>query len=1077
MRNIYFYKFLLIVCANFIVLTVFSQDHKTIKGTVYSESSNTPISGVTILLKSNSRQFSTDEFGEYIITNINNNETLVFSYLGYETQEIFVSELSEITLDVYLKNVIDDIEEVIVNTGYQKLPKERVTGSFSVVDNELFNRNPSGDLISRLEGVTNGLLFEMPSSNDAPSSNPNLRVRGLSTIHGESRPLIVLDNFPYEGDIKNINPNDVESVTILKDAAAASIWGARAGNGVIVITTKKGMLDSAPVINFNTNRTITNKPDLYYNQSQLPPNEYIELEKIMFQRGLYKKNDWTALTPAVELLFEKEDGLIDESTANLRLEELKKYDIRNEASSYLYRKGISQQFSLNVMGGTKKHQYYISAGYNNNSRSSYGDDDRKLTLNAKNSFELIDNLTINSSVTYVKNNANSNGITYFSLNPSGHSNIYSYARLLNEEGTSLPIIKYNRLVYTDKALDLGLLDWHYRPIDELSINDNQSSSDEIKVNTSVNYQFFKAFNAEVLYQYQNYGSRVNNHFSEESYTARNLINSYTQLDGTRPIPLGGILDKSSSLYEAHYGRFQLSYNTNFNKLHEVNVLGGYEVRQEFDKSFGQSRLYGYDDDILTYSTNLNFDDNFLLRPNLSGRIPYGSSSGSEVIDRFVSYYANLSYIYNNKYSLTASTRWDASNIFGVSFNQKGVPLWSTGASWTLSNEPFFNLDWVSYAKLRMTYGANGNVVRSVSALPVLTYFGIFNITTGLPAGTISSVGNPDLKWEKVNIINLGLDYSLLGGRLSGSIEWYRKNSVDLIGEDLLDPTTGVFYTGVVYNIENRRNYASLKTSGVDVELKSVNLKERFRWETSVLFNYSQNKITDYYTRQNARAIDFLQGTPPVVEGVSKESLYAIPWYNLDETGSPLVLVEGELSRDYDAYFNDLEYEDLINVGSYIPPFFGSLRNTFNWSSFSIDFNLVWKFGHKYRRKSINYNDLFGSSHVMHSDYIKRWQSPGDELTTNVPSMPEVGSLRRDQAYVFSEALIESGNHIRLQDVNFSYRLPDKYCKAIGLRQVDVFTYLRNFGILWKESKNQLDPDVQSLFPSPFQFTFGLQIKL
>src|SRR5699024_8142676 len=187
--------------------------------------------------------------------------------------------------------------------------------------------------------------------------------------------------------------------------------------------------------------------------------------------------------------------------------------------------------------------------------------------------------------------------------------------------------------------------------------------------------------------------------------------------------------------------------------------------------------------------------------------------------------------------------------------------------------------------------------------------------------------------------------------------------------------------------------------------------------------------------------------------------------------------EGELSGDYDAYFNDLEYEDLINVGSYIPPFFGSLRNTFNWSSFSIDFNLVWKFGHKYRRKSINYNDLFGSSHVMHSDYINRWQSPGDELTTNVPSMPEVGSLRRDQAYVFSEALIESGNHIRLQDVNFSYRLPDKYCKAIGLRQVDVFTYLRNFGILWKESKNQLDPDVQSLFPSPFQFTFGLQIKL
>src|SRR5690606_33763051 len=422
--------------------------------------------------------------------------------------------------------------------------------------------------------------------------------------------------------------------------------------------------------------------------------------------------------------------------------------------------------------------------------------------------------------------------------------------------------------------------------------------------------------------------------------------------------------------------------------------------------------------------NIDFAASYQMQPRSSGRIPSGVNAGNQTMDRFVSYYANLAYTLKGKYTLTASSRWDASNIFGVAFNQKGVPLWSVGASWNVSDEKFADLDWLSYAKLRATFGLNGNAVRTISSLPVITYSTPLNSITRLPYGNLLSVGNPDLRWEQVQNLNFGMDFALFDRRISGSVEWYNKKGTDLLGDDLLDPTTGIHQVGSRYNLNNRRNYADLSTTGVDIELNTVNIRNVVQWQTTFLLNYARNTVTDYRTRQNAPIIDFLQGsTAPVVEGLPREQSYAIPWYGLDATGAPLVMVDGELGTDYNAYFNGLDRDKLLERGVSIPPYFGSVRNTISWRAFSASFNIVWKAGHRFRRESINYNALFGTTRMGHIDYLDRLQNPGDEMFTNVPSMPETSNLRRDQAYLFSEALVERGDLIRFQDVNFSYELP------------------------------------------------------
>lgn len=1074
---------LLIVLICCYPLTGYSQT-RSVSGFVYSAETGQPIPGTSVKSKHSGRAAITDNVGYFAFQNASHLDTLLISSLGYHSKELPLKQMIQKPINIYLDSFSNLMEEVVINTGYQSVPRDRATGSFSQIDRSLINRSVSNDIISRLEGITNGLSYEMPltATNREPSTKPNLRIRGLSTIDGETAPLIVLDNFPYEGDIENINPNDVESVTVLKDAAAASIWGARAGNGVIVITTKGGVSRNKSVLTLNSNLSITDKPDLYYNREILPSNELVELEKMRFARGVYSKNDWTAFTPVVETLFALEEGKIDAATAERVLDDFKQYDIRHEALEYLYRRSVAQQYSVSIDGGSSAHRYYLSAGFDDVAGGLIGNGHKRTTLNIRNDFIPIAGININTSVNYVKRNVSNNGVSITELAPTGLADVYTYARLVDGAGSAMALVKNNRLTYTDSAPEMGLLDWHYRPLEELMINDNTSEQEEVRLNTGVRYQLWKDFGIEARYQYQRIDASSRILYNQDSYYARNLINRYTQPDGTRPIPLGGILDRNGNTFTSHYGRLQADYNRTWNEMHVLTGLAGFEIRHEHSMGSGASRLYGYDDDVLTHVTDLDFDSSVPLLPRSSGTVPYGNSTGSQTTDRFVSYYANLAHTYRNKYILSASARWDASNIFGVEFNQKGVPLWSVGAAWNVNRESFLDVNWVSLLKLRTTYGANGNAVRTLSSLPFVRFgAGSVNAASRVLAAQVMSVGNPDLSWEQVNTINVGMDFSLFRKqRISGSVEWYRKWSKNLIGYDLIDPTTGVIASGLgsLYNLDNRRNYADMQTTGIDVELTTVNLDREFRWHTTFLFSHVANKVTNYHTPQNPSTTDFLgQFGIPIVEGTSPDQLYALPWHGLDDTGSPLVNVNGVLGTDYDTYFNTLGYADLQKVGTSTPTYFGAVRNTLSWRSFTASINILWKSGYNVMRESVIYRGLLGATQVTHLDYLHRWQKPGDERVTNVPSLPESINTRRDDAYRFSEALIERGDHIRLHDINISYELPQRYVGRIGISQIRVFAYAKNLGVLWKYTDLDIDPGIRALYPQPLQISLGLQIQL
>lgn len=1060
---------LVLMASTFMISKSFAQ---TVNGTITDAETKGPLVGVGIAVNKNKPVVVSNSKGQFSIIGINAGDTLVFTNIGYLTTQIPISRVGGENISVSMRRSVEELEEVIINTGYQMLPRERATGSYSIIGSKDLENTVSADIMSRLEGYANSLSFELPYTSGEPSSSADIRLRGVSTINGDTKPLIVLDNFPYEGDILNINPNDVESVTILKDAAATSIWGARAGNGVIVITSKSGKYSQETQIRFSSNISLGAKPDLFYDRGFIPSADLVELERTIYEMGLYRVRDEDTFTPAVEALAAHDAGRINETELNNRLESLKDYDIRYEALEHLYRTSSHQQYSLNISGGTPVHRYNASAGYDRSLGSLINNSTDRVTFRTSSEIKILDKLRIGSSISLAHTKSQNNGIGINDIRPSGFNRIYTYAGLMDKNGNHLPIVKNNSLAYTDRALEMGLMDWHYRPLDELALNDNSGKSQDIILKGSIVYDFMQGFNIEGRYLYQTLRSDNINHYVEESYHVRHLYNQFTQTDGSSVIPLGGILRGSMGKYTAHSGRLQMNFSRTWNDEHSVSSLAGAELRQEVRESGQAFNYYGYDDEVGTMINLIDYSKSYPVRPRGNARIQNGNSPGNLYTDRFVSYFGNIGYSYQGKYTLSLSGRWDASNLFGVNFNQKGIPLWSSGVAWELGKEDFYDISWLPRLNLRLTYGISGNVNRSTSALPYITY--TTNTLNGYHSAMVTSPGDPDLRWEKVGITNIGLDMGLLRDRLTASFEYYQKKGSDLIGENPIDPTSGVMWTGSRYNMSNLRNYADMKTDGFDAELNYQAKLGKVKWNSSIMASYVYNRVTNYIDRQiptiNSYLVSF---NPPVIEGNPVDALYTIPWNGLNEEGDPLVLVDGGLGTDYNAYFNNLSLGDLQFSGVTRPSWFGSVRNELSYKNLSFGFNILWKAGYNFKRASLSYSGMLGSG-LMHIDYLDRWQQPGDEEKTGVPSLPDGSNARRDQAYTFSDLLVERGDHIRLYDINVSYTWNSTHNLKRGLKNITFFAYAKNLGIIWRHNNHKLDPDSHAFYPIPFQFSIGLK---
>jgi TonB-linked SusC/RagA family outer membrane protein len=967
------------------------------------------------------------------------------------------------------------LQEVVINTGYYQIPKERATGSFDHIDKQLINRSTGSNIISRLEGITSSLHFDRRENSRETVNTPELRVRGLSTINSNESPLIVVDNFPYEGDINNINPNDVESITILKDAAAASIWGARAGNGVIVITTKQGRFNQKTSITLNSNVTIGNKPDLYYNQRWLPSTTVMGFEKELFDKNTYAQQPETVLPAYVELLLKKKTGTISDADFNAQETKMRNTDSRTEALKSLYQQSINQQYALNINGGEKTYRYYLSAGYDQNRSYVIGNEGKRLNLNLQNTFSPLKNLEISGAVIYTRQNNENNGLTLSSFTNRSPSGISPYTRFEDENGIALSIPYQLRQTYVDQAITNKLLDWNYRPLDEIHLSDKTSGNTELRLNGGIKYNFLKHFNANLSYQYIKNNGLGESYYSKESYYVRNLVNRFSQTDGTQIIPYGAVLTgngKAETL--THSGRLQLSYQQDFQNKHQITALAGTEIRERTENYLPGFVLYNYDPEVLTGTTLFDYTKKYPQRPSGSASIPQPPYQLSEYADRYLSYFGNAAYTYNHKYTLSGSLRWDGSNLFGVKTNQKGVPLWSAGASWNISKENFYKLDWLPYLRLRSTYGSAGNVNKSVTTYPVISY--TTDAQTGLAATTIRSAGNPSLRWELVKTLNLAVDAASKNNRIKGSLEYYIKKASDLIGEKFMAPSTGII-PGISPLVVNQVNYANMTTRGIDLQLNTQNLIGAFTWESNILFSHVKNKITNY-SGNPALPISFYfnNGSPPLQSGKSRDVTYWMPWAGLNpETGKPLIPGQAPVtSENYRPYVDNFKPDQLLS-GLTVPPYFGSLRNTFSYKNLQLGAVISFKAGYVFRRESFYPNQEYVDPPNYHGDYFKRWKQPGDEKHTNVPAAGPADTYL-SQLYSRSAALISKGDHIRLQDVNLSYTLSNRAIKKYGLQNIKFYAYARDLGIIWRANKQGLDPDYPfAAYPSSSSYALGLQL--
>lgn len=1050
-------------------LTELAAQQKHYYGRVQNEAGE-PLNGASLDLENYGRTLITTENGAFRTTIEADSLQVTVRMLGYRSMISILYPDEDMVLT--LERQDQSLQEVeIVSTGYETLSRERATGSFSTLNEEQLSRQVSPDIVGMMDGMANALLFDRRSDQ---YNMANASIRGVSTMFANSTPLIVLDNFPYEGDLNLINPNTVESVTILKDAAAASIWGTRAANGVIVITTKKGKLDAAPTLEFNSNFTYGEKPDIGRLQ-WIGSQDFIDVERMLFDRGFYNAQERNAsrplLSPVVERLISNREGLLDDASLESELRQLSSYDLRDDFSTYLYQPSQHQQYSFNMRGGSSNLAYALSLGYDDQT-SVLNAKSNRLVIRTENTYRPTKNLDVSLGLTYTRDRDEQGRPPYSSFGLASGRFIYPYARLADEVGNPLPIARNYRQTMLDEAEENGLLDWYDYPLREMDLIDNVQHQQDILLNASVAYQLPFGIRAQVRYQYQQLNSTSNDLRTTDLWFTRNEINRFTQVtDGglIRPVPEGSITINSNGQISAQQFRAQLDYNKSWDR-HQLDAIAGFEARERTSQNRA-NRIYGFNEQNLTL-VNVDYATLFpqYHNQNLRARIAPGNSF-SDLTSRFVSYFANGAYSFDERYTLSASMRRDGSNIFGVNTNQRFVPLWSIGGAWSTSNEAFYKAEWLPYLRFRLTYGYNGNVDNSLTAFTTFVY--LSNNLNNQPYGNVQTPPNPSLRWEKTGVWNLGMDFATKGDRVRGSIEYYRKNGVDLIGDAPLDPTLGVRRpTG---ESAFRGNVASMRGQGIDVEVVTQNTNGLFRWNSTWLFSYAVNKVTDYDVPL-ANATTYLQGgfgINPVI-GRPLQHINAYRFEGLDPAnGNPLGYLNGETTDNHGQITSQSALEDLVYMGNAVPPFFGAFRNDFSIKNWTLSVNLTYRLGYYYRRSTISYGNLFNGWRG-HSDFEQRWQQPGDEQFTHVPSMVYPNVSVRDAFYGSSEPVVESGSHIRLKDVRLNYTVAAGGIGRLPIKQLQVYTYANNLGILWRKGNRWIDPDTQSEIPLPRTYSLGIK---
>ena len=1103
---------------------------RVIKGKVTDEKGE-GIPGVNVVVKGTGKGIITDVDGNYQLS-ISSGAILVFSFVGFDTQEIVVGNRT--TINVVMGGGSTELEEVVV-TGYGNIAKRLFTGSAVSISSEEIKVDGVVDVSRMLEGRVAGVNVQNVSGTFG--TGPKITIRGASSVTGDTKPLWVIDGVVQEdlvdlsfddlvsGDpstligssLAGLNSNDISSFEILKDASATAIYGARALNGIIVITTKKGRRNAPLQFNYQGEYTMRSVP----NYSQMNILDSKESLVVLLQQDKYKNDLATIVQDRYSGIFGILSQEINEYNPETekfgvkndvvsRNEFLKEYELANtDWFETLFKHSVTHNHTFSLSGGGENSQFYVSLGYYGDPGWTLADNVQRVTANIKNTSYLSDkaNLTISLLSSFRQQEApgtfglNSNDF-FGSITRDFDINPYSYS--LNTNRLLRPRDK-------DGNLEFYTSNWApFNIIHELKNNRTELDVQDNKLQVDFQHKFFKdkisyaitgagrivksssehiiTEDSNVAGAYRATGNGNTQILNANSFLWKDLDNltSFPQV----VLPSGGILIKTDNQLKNFYFRNSLSFSDVIALKHDVEVFIGQEVRY-IDREEIMFSGYG-----LQFSRGYApFIDPRIIRKLVDqGNDYFGVNQTRE---RTASFFSRTTYGYDGKYYASFTGNINASNTVGSEDGSVNwLPTWTISGKWNIFEEPFLgNVNFLSNAQIRMSYGLTANTGNATNALPIFRS----QITDRREFSdrensiNIFSLQNTDLSWEKQYEVNVGVDIGFFGNKISLTTDIYKRNGFDLIDF--------VRVSGIGGEAFKHINNADMETKGIEVSLHTINvIAGDFKWSSKVNLSYFDQEVTK--VAATPTVLDLVDGTGSNLTGFPRNSIFSIQFVRLDDRGLPVfdipdddkvsgidfqdrgveILAEGDKPAGLLSY---LKYEGSADANKVM-----SLQNSFSYKNWSLGIFISASAGNKIRLPqsfSSSYSDL----DVFSRDFVNRWVLPGDEEVTDIPTIAheDLASNYRGgrlvqtyNAYSFSTKRIADGDFVRLKTVTFSYQFPKRILDKIQIKSLSIRLLVQNPLLLYSDKKlNGADPEFFGVggvaYPITRQFTFSMNIGI
>jgi TonB-linked SusC/RagA family outer membrane protein len=1062
-----------------------------VRGVVRDEK-GTPVPGVTVFARATKTVTVTNQQGEFAFRNINEGDTLQFSSVNHDP--MVVPAYTKGYMTIIMKTKVSRLDAVVVyNTGFQTLSNERATGSFSKPDMEVYSkRTGTMDVIGRLEGQVPGMLIATGGNssnvnrNGSGVSTRKAVVRGVGSVTLQSDPLYVLNGIVVS-DFSAINPDDIEDITVLKDAAASAIWGARSANGVVVITTKSGARNSRLSINYSGFYNYTGLPD-FDKVSMLNSRQYIDVAKQIFDPVVNPVGAQYFIAPHDQILYDQNAGIITADVANRKLDSLAAINNMGQIKDIWYKPAMSTNHTISAAGGNSMYSFYAAFGYTSNQSSTPGSTNDAYRLN------ITQTVNAGSRVRLTLNTSMVNTLSTNKNPISVNSSYIPYQLFKDENGVPITLNymsgmpEYQRADYQARSR----INLDYSPIDEMNRTWSDNNNLAVNVTANLSVKLFKGLSYSGTFGYQKNPGTAIYYQDHTSWSIRQQIVGLTIAPTVNDVPqylyplTGGNYQTGNNDQRSWTVRNQLVYEGSMRKGKDHFLVQAGQDAQESSDLRSSTTLIGYDDALGSYAVL----DYAKLRNGVPGTVTGYGSLYFNPFDiqknksRFISYFGLGSYSINGKYSIDVSYRQDNSSLFGSDISSQNKPVWSFGARWSISKEKFVQtVSWLNSLGLRATYGITGNspYIGGASRYDVLqsnTASSAYQYAVIAGDGySLNTVANKTLSWERTGNVNIGIDYAVLKSRLSGTINYYKRVTTDMLGSTPLNPLTGTAsITG---------NLGKMTNTGVELNISSLNIKAKdFTWRTSFNIAWNKNKLLSYSVPnpQLATNVSYRLGGNLPLAGYPLRTLWAYRFAGLDNMGDPQIyLNDKSVSKQYNIAKND----DLKYMGTTQPPIFGGISNTFGYKGFSLALNMIYNFGAVTRRPVNDFytgrlaNGSSFSSGNIRDFFLSRWQKPGDEAFTNVPSYvadPNVAYTRRNTSYYNSGDLnVVSASYIKLRDVTLNYDLDSRVLQFLRIQRAGVFVQATNF-IVWTANPDHFDPEFGGGVP-PYKHAYSMGLNL